>query len=245
MSARVVRSSVFRLLSFTLSVALLSGCASSARIDEVERVNMELRAVQADHTAQMADLKTDVRRLQGLIEEFQHSSSGKAAELEKTLQAVQSRVPPPPGVPEDLLNRDDSSLSGNSSPAAEMYRQNLQRLRGGQYDLARQGFEAFIQQNPGTAFTDNAYFWLGVIAEQQGQLDRAVSSYSDVFKKFPAEDMVPAAFFRLAETFNKLGSKGDALLTFQKLVDEFPRSAYASQAQTRIKELSPAKGGRR
>ena len=228
------------------------GC-SAGKVEQLEvqvrelKSNLtDLRTLQAQQSSDLNSIRAELRQFSGRMEEIQHVSVGKTQELEQTITQLKSRVPPPAGVPEDLLNQDEERIASTPGAAADLYRKSLQQIRTGDFDGALRGLTQFIQENPGTAFTDNALFWQGIAAEKQGQYDRAIVSYSEVFQKYPAEDMVPAALFSLAEAFDKLGSKSDAVLTLQKLVDEHPRSPYASKGRARLMELQgPPAGSRR
>ncbi|HQH28994.1 MAG TPA: tetratricopeptide repeat protein, partial [Oligoflexia bacterium] len=173
---------------------MLSGC-STKRLDDLDASVGELRRIQADHTAALDEIRADLRMLAGKVEQIERQTMGKTKELERSLQRLGTRVPPPPGVPEDLLTQDEEAIAAIAGPAAEMYRQALGFLRGGDIEESRKLFARFVDQNPGTAFTDNALFWLGIACTKLGQYDRAVVAFSEVFQKYPAEDMVPAALY--------------------------------------------------
>ena len=233
------------LCSFLVSLAV-AGCGSS-KIGELEqsvsalrRDLGDIRSIQAQQNTKIEEIKTEMRGLTGKVEEVQHTSVGKTQELEQTISKLQSRVPPPAGVPEQLLNQDDERIAPLNGAAADMYRQALSAVRTGDFVVARTTLEQFIEQNPGTAFTDNALFWFGVVNERLNQLDKAVASFSEVFQKYPAEDMVPAALYFLAETLVRMNSKNDAILTLQKLIDEHPKSEFAAQGRARIAQLQPS-----
>ena len=132
-----------------------------------------------------------------------------------------------------------------SGPSADQYKGALARLRGGDFEGAKGAFSAFIEQNPGTAFTDNGLFWLGICYSKLGQYDRAIVSFSDVFQSYPAEDMVPASLYYLAETFVKTNSHDDAILTLEKLREDHPKSKFAAKARKRIAEIKKLKRRRR
>ena len=197
----------------------------------------ELRGIQAEHTAAISEIRAEMRSLTGKIEEMQYISQGKAQELERTLRQLGSRVPPPPGVPEELLNKDEDKISSITGPAAEQYHSALAKLRAGDFSGARQLLSDFIDGNPGTAFTDNALFWLGITYGKLGQNDQAIVAFSDVFRTYPAEDMVPPALFYLADTFEKSGSREDAELTLEKLIEEYPRTSFANKGKTKLKRI--------
>jgi len=224
-----------------LSLFTLSACSGNkvAQLEKSTKDQMgDVRAMQAEHTASINELKAQIRELTGRVEELQHLSAGKTAALEESLQRFGSRVPPPEGVPVDLLSRDEERISGKSGEQADSYRVALLQLRTGEFERATTSFAQFVEQAPDTAFTDNALFWTGVCFDKMAQYDRAILSYNDVLQRFPAEDMVPFALARLADSFVKVGSYNDALLTLDKLIDEFPKHQLVSDARKRKAEIS-------
>ncbi len=237
-------------LSSATAVAI-GGCAD-ARVEKLEQTVRamktdlaDLRTLQAEHGTAINEMRNELRSVTGKVEEVQHVSVGKTQELEQTITRLQSRVPPPAGVPEELLNQDDEKIAPLTGGSADLYRQALAQIRTGDFEGAKASLQKFITDNPGTAFTDNALFWLGIVEDRMGANDRAVVNFSEVFQKYPAEDMVPPALYYLAESFAKMGSKQDAVLTLQKLVDEHPKSPFAARGRERLQELQPGSGRRR
>lgn len=231
----------FKMLCIVASCSLIIGCADGKKVRllkaELESEVRELRSVQAEHTASLNQIRSEMRQVSGQIEELQYLSQGKARELEKTIQQLGSRVPPPPGVPEDLLSNDQEKISRVNGEAADTFRTALNQMRSGDFEGAKGNLDSFILSNPGTAFTDNALFWLGIAHMKSGQYDRAIVSLSEVFQTYPAEDMVAASLFYLAEVFEKSGSRDDAMLTLEKLIDEHPRSEYSGKSKAKLRAL--------
>jgi TolA-binding protein len=220
------------------------GCSEGNHIEKLDQQVKsmhadiaDIRSIQANQSSDLSQIRVELRALTGRLEEIQHTSAGKAQELEQTITQLKSRVPPPSGVPEDLLDRDDERIASITGAAADSLRKGLGQVRAGDFDGAKQTLTDFVQANPGTAFTDNGLFWLGISYDKLGQYDRAIVSFSEVFQKYPAEDMVAPALYFLADSFLKLGSKQDAILTLQKLVDEQPKSPYAAQGREKLQEL--------
>lgn len=232
--------SVIKTIVVAGALTVLSGCGAG-RVNELEESMKsefsDVRAIQAQHTAQISELQAEIRTLQGKIEELGYVARGKTQELEDRLKTFGSRVPPPEGVPADLLAEDEERIGRNTGPAADAYRSGLEQMRIGDFEAARATFESFVAQNPDTTFSDNAHFWTGVALEKLGLYDRAIVSYSDVFRNYPAEDRAPVAMYRLAEVFLKIQSAEDAQLTLQKLIDDYPKSEYAARAKGRLQEL--------
>lgn len=217
----------------------LSGC-STERLDRLEAQIRDIRSTQADHSSSIDELRAGINQLSGKVEETRYTAVGKAQELESKLQRFGSRVPPPSGVPVELLEDDEKKISRNSGAAADLFRQGLGLLRSGDLEGAKSIFEQFLSENPDTTYSDNALFWIAICQSKLGQSDRAIVSYSDVVKKFPAEDRAAASLYSLGEEFVKMQSTNDAVLSFQKLVDDYPRSEFAGKSRARLAELRPA-----
>ncbi len=224
-----------------LPVLLLGSACSGGRITALEestkRDFRDVRSLQAETTASLNVIRQELRQMQGQIEELQHSSQGKAQQLEQSLRQLGSRVPPPEGVPAQLLTTDEEKIARITGASADEFKDALASLRAGDFAAANNLFSKFAAENPGTAFTDNALFWSGICNIKMGRYDQAVVSFSDVYQSYPAEDMVTPALFHLSVAFEKLGSKQDAIDTLQKLIDDHPSSALASKARTRIRTL--------
>lgn len=228
---------------FSLAVLSFSTACSSGKIEQdilaLKRDISDLRSMQAETTANLGEMQSELRGLNGKYEELQYSSTGKTKELEQTISQLNKRVPPPPGVPDDLLAQDEEKIAPLNGEAADSFKRALSLVRTGDFDGARQVLTTFVASNPGTAFTDNGLFWLGICYYKTGAADRAIVNFSEVFQKYPAEDMVAPALYFLAQSFNQIGSKEDAILTLQKLVDEYGNTAYGNKGRELLASLRP------
>lgn len=219
----------------------LTACSSS-KIDSLQKQLdadlSDLRQIQAQQTATISEIRNEVRQLSGQVEELQYVSQGKAKELERTLRQLGTRVPPPAGVPEELLTKDEERIASLQGEAADSFKSALNLLRTGDFTTSLDRFTEFIAANPGTAFTDNALFWQGINYVKLGKYDQGIISFSDVFQTYPAEDMVAPALFYLADAFSKKGEIEDAKITLKKLIDEHPKSSFAAKAKSEVRKLS-------
>lgn len=235
-----MKTSKFILILLPLLVA-----CSDARIDQLElKMTNDLRQMReeiAQQGNQIDELRGQVGAVTGKMEEAQHLATGRTTEIEENLRRLGARVPPPPPVPEDILLADEQLIGKQVGEASELFKAGLKQLREGEFANARDTFLRFVDENPDTAFTDNAFFWQGISYEGLGQLDRAVAAYSLGFQKFPAEDRVPANLFYLASVFQQLGQNKDAELTYEKLIDEHPKSEFADRGRKRLEQLKPVK----
>lgn len=241
-----MREKLRRRLLFAAAAAFCGGCAGGgSKLQSLEDSLSDLRALQAKQSAKVDELQLEIDKIKGSLDEIEFAVLGKTKELEQRLKRFGSRVPPPEGVPADLLNQDQERIARNTGEAAETFARALELLRAGDFPGAQELFQTFVDANPDTAFSDNALFWIGISLEKQGLYDRAVVAYSEVFQRFPAEDRVPAALFHLGGAFHKMDSVEEAKLTYQKLIDEHPRSSYAAKAKEELASLRGRASARR
>jgi len=230
-----------RIFSFLFISFFVFACADNKSIgllrNDYESDLRELRSLKAEQDAQLNEMRAQMRELNGQLEELQFKSQGRVKELEGTIQKLGTRVPPPAGVPRELLENDQRKIASAQGEAADIFKNALNQLRTGDFEAARDNFFSFAKNNPGTAYTDNALFWAGISCAKLGQSDRAIIAFSEVFQGYPAEDMTPAALFHLAKVFEQSGSRQDAVITLEKLVDEHPTSRFAVRAKPRIRSL--------
>jgi hypothetical protein len=96
-----------------IAISTLTGCAGGLEGD-VARLRASLsdmRSLQAEQGAQLAQLHADVRALQGKQEELEFVNTrhigGEVASLKGELSSLKGRVPPPVGVPARALEQDE------------------------------------------------------------------------------------------------------------------------------------------
>lgn len=71
---------------------------------------------------------------------------------------------------------------------------------------------------------------------------QSIKDYSELLAKFPDRSDNDIALYQLAKAYNLSGESLDAIDTLQKLVDDYPRSAYYLESLFRIAELNYSNG---
>ena len=111
---------------------------------------------------------------------------------------------------------------------------NLKRLK-----QAKEKLIDFIKNNPKTPLTDNAYFWLGVIYRDLGDLKRAEAVWRTLEERCKKEDMVdcnklPSAYLQLAKMYENTGNMNKAKEYYELILKEFPLSEEAELAKRKL-----------
>ena len=165
----------------------------------------------------LALLKEDLDRR---LTEF----DGRVGKLEKTLDDLQKKSTEAAAKPAEL------------SPEA-LYQQGIDTFKGGNPQKARESLSKFVTQYPNHELAANAHYWMGETYYTEKMYEQAILEFEKVIKNYPGKEKVPAAMLKQAMAFKELGDKPSAKYVLKKLVDQFPKSAEAGPAKTKLKEL--------
>ena len=109
--------------------------------------------------------------------------------------------------------------------------------REGDIETARKLWTEYLEKNPGTALAVSVELNLLGLDRQAGKLEEVKTGLEKQLEEGAArslpEDVV---LYELAQTLDALGRGSEAQETFQRLVDDHPRSPYAFEARRRLQE---------
>lgn len=105
-----------------------------------------------------------------------------------------------------------------------------------QYAQATTGFNTFLTQYPQSSFTTNVHYWLGDLYLAQGQPDDASQQYRMVVNDTTATQR-PDAMLKLGTILLAYGDSAHAKQLFQALIQQYPNTSAATQAQARLKNM--------
>ncbi len=90
------------------------------------------------------------------------------------------------------------------------------------YGLAKQSFQAWLQNFPDHELALDARFWLAESLYQQGENREAANRFLEVYKSAPAGRKAPDALMKLGVSLAALGERDAACATFSELENKFP-----------------------
>ena len=108
----------------------------------------------------------------------------------------------------------------------------------GQYELAIVGFQTFLKFFPRHGSADDAQLNIGNSLFNAGKFREAVNEYQRVISDYPKTDSVPAAYYKLGQSYMQLKQPDLARKAFEALTQNHPTAneAYlAKQALERLK----------
>jgi len=213
----------------------------------IQNLRMQVDALQirqdrlVEEMVTQSDLRQYKAYLGSRLDEYQQQAqtiSAQLNDLSQRLTGVAQRV-------DEMKYKAkaspeaDTSAAGDSVAAEprQLYDQAYLDLSRGNFDLAKNGFEEYLRLYPDTELADNALYWLGEADYVQHNYENAIKRFQEVEQKYPQGNKVPAALFKIGLCQVQLKQKQKAKETFRRLIDQYPGSPEAAQAQDRLKEL--------
>lgn len=134
-------------------------------------------------------------------------------------------VPPPSGAP--LI-----------SPQ-RMFDNAYSDYTAGQFEIAIQGFTAFIASFPKSDKADDAQLNIGnaLYSMQPGKYREAVEAFQKVISNYPQSDSVPIAYYKMGLAYTELKQLDLARKAFESVIEKYPTAYEAILAKQRLDGL--------
>ena len=225
-----------------LAALLTIGCGSE---EELRRVEQEV-----------GDLKLEVFKLRQVVEDgnkkalSDQQAAAEARTQDRRFQAdLQDSLRQVQDTTRALNNRLNSQQPNvGSRPATEpqpstvaederAFNAAVLDYNRGNYPLAAEGLELFLNTYRQSAKRPEALFFLGLCYYNQRAFDKAQSAFDRIIKDHAASPQFLPAKLKRAQCLLKQGLKPAAVIAFRELVDGFSGSAEARTAQQELSDL--------
>jgi tol-pal system protein YbgF len=220
---------------------------------EQRRLRTELAGLRT-LTEQSADvasrLRADIQAQLSQVAENTQVLSDRLEDTGRRISNLPSKLryvtpPPPVSAPPDTANKNsspaDSAKPEAAQPAAgdaqQIYDAAYQDLVKGMYDIARQGFQQYLQMEPEGALADNAHYWIGESHYSQKNYGQAIEAFNVVLEKFAEGDKAPSAMLKLGYAQLASGKRAEGRKNLEALIKKFPQSNEANLAKARLREM--------
>jgi len=198
-------------------------------------------------------LETDVRRLNGQLEEALEALRQLEAQTLERYVDIDRRLAAGDGVggstgeggsPGGALSEANDSQktvqSPNTSPAVDAeageeaaYRAAYELVRLKEFDDAVTAFEGFLAEFPFGRYAPNAHYWMGelylVIAPPDPELAR--QNFKLLLDQYPADAKVPDALYKLGRVQFIKGNRQRSREYLDEVIREYPSHAAAQLAR--------------
>jgi len=95
----------------------------------------------------------------------------------------------------------------------------------GDYDLAEQSFQAWLEAFPSDPQAADARFWLGESHLQQGEYSEAANTFLSVYRDSPDSNKGPDALVKLGVSLAALGERDASCATFSEVARRYPNAS--------------------
>jgi tol-pal system protein YbgF len=213
--------------------------------DQVAKSNLILNRVSAAlenqtsgaNSSQQAVLQ-EIRNLSGKIDDTATRISALAQQINDLI--VQSMA----------LSQGSSNQGGGLSSSDSIYTQAYNDFVQGNFDLAVQGFTAYLGSSPNGDKAAAAQYYIGDSYLNQQKLPQAVSAFTRVVNDYPGSTQTPSALYRRAQAELALQETENAISDFKSVIERFPSAPESDMAKDQLQKLGvgaskPAGGTRR
>lgn len=224
-----------------------------------QEVMTALRKIQADHSAEMMELKDRIRVLSGQTEELRkdltvlsRATQSKDEEIKEKLDRASFKI----NFVENFLGigKKDAPVEGSEknsrsnnhrqkeTPDGKTERESLysaayETFKEGKYEKAAAEFQNFLKLHPRTEYSGNAQFWLAECYYNEQKYEQAILEYEKVVKEYPEGNKVPYALLKQGLAFHQLGDKTSARMILQQIIRDYPNTNQARMARTQLLEI--------
>lgn len=225
----------------------------SGRIDEQAGTS---RKALADQRLLIEGMTDTVRTLREKSDDTNVRLSSITQELESIRQTIASQpvapaaltappvdpaadpaaAAPPSTVPGPAPTPATATPPPNVSPQ-RTYDSAYSDYAAGQYDLAIVGFQTFLKFFPRHMNADDAQLNIGNALYNSGKYREAVTEYQRVISDYPKTDSVPAAYYKLGQTYMALKQNDLARKQFETIMQTYATSSEATLAKQALERL--------
>jgi len=211
-----------------------------------------MKNLMDQNTDTMNKVGSAVNSLQGLIQKQQGDSathgdqlSGQIQALNDSIDELKARLAKVSKQLEDMQSAQQSLAAQQAQQAQQaaapppdvLYNNALRDFNAAKNDLAVQEFRDYIKYYPNTDLAGNAYYYLADIEYRQGNYQQAAKDYDEVLQNFPSGNKAAAAQLKKGFALIEMGQKDDGVNELRHVIQRYPRSPEATQAQDKLRKL--------
>lgn len=227
--------------------------AVTTKIDDQTGAN---RKAFADQKLLIDNVVEGVRVLREKADDTNVRLSTVSQELEAVRQAIASGPSPmaaaaapgqepgaagePGGAPGGAPTAPVPTTPAGSAPfisPQRMYDNAYSDYMGAQFDLAIQGFNAYIASFPKSDLADDAQLNIGNAHYAAGKYREAADAFQKVITNYPQSNTLPVAYYKMGLTYTELKQLDLARKAFETVMQKYPSAPESFLAKQRLDGL--------
>jgi tol-pal system protein YbgF len=222
------------------------------QVQNLKKIMGSIQTNQADLNEKLDLLHKDVSSLNENLKDSRDSMSGLSAKMDDLGSALGSKVASLDRSLADRLQQDaverkrieqkqqnleqEVQAVQTAPKPSELFHQARIQMSQGQYDLAAQGFQVYLEKYPKGEMVDLATYHLGDALYAQEKWEEAARSYAVVLDRYRKSDVTPAARLRYAMCLIKLQAHLDEAKRYlESIPQDFPQTPEAKKSAEILK----------
>jgi tol-pal system protein YbgF len=212
----------------------------------VEELRKATQQNLAQNNNRLESMTTQIQALSESLEEAKVRIAKLSEQVAQTQNIIQTLNTPPPAAEGTggTGPGGEAKLPASVPDADTLYNSGRSYYSGGQYQLAAQAFQEYLQYYGETDRASNAQFFIGDSYYSQKDFKQAIEEYDKCIERYPKGNKAMAAQLKKGFALVELGEKAAGVRELRSLIQRYPKSSEASLARQRLKQLGITVAGR-
>lgn len=188
-----------------------------------------LRGMRADQRSINREIETLIQTLASRVSDSDMHTRRLVQKLDEVNRLVT-----------EIISNRDSTLIPHTfdvNDPMKLYEQSYLDFSRGETELARMGFQQYLELYPNTSLADNALYWVGESYLVENQPDSALAAFTRLDALHPDSPKNGAALLKRALILAARGEPDESGKLLEKLLRTFPGTPEANQATMKLEEL--------
>ena len=191
-----------------LIILLVVSCTTVETVSPPEQINVDI------YKEQLKDLKKKTQFLEEEITLLKNELSlVKDKFTEKTV---------------DYILTDSERLA---------YQESFELIRQGDYEAAQIAFSNYIKSYQGSAFIDDAKFWLAESFYAQGNYIKALEIFENIQSQHPKSEKIMESILKSGFCYYELRNFEKSLTIFKQIITDYPNSSVSRLATEKLNTI--------
>jgi tol-pal system protein YbgF len=201
----------------------------------------------------IADMKVGLDEVKQQLSVLSERMEASDVQMSRRIGALEGRLPPgssptsigsrPSSLPPSQTPQASSSPgeSPGSTPAVgppeakRLYQAALSDYQRGKFDLAAQGFRAYLAQAPHGDVADTAQYYLGESLYSAKDYRSAIAEFERLVQDFPQSPQAPSALLKTGYAYYEVKDGVQGRRALRTLVEKYPTSKEAKLAEEKLR----------
>ncbi len=204
-------------------------------LDSLGLARQALRTLDTKMGLDLTEVQRRLVETQELVGQSQRRITDLKTQLDNRAEQRDAAIASSPVAHSDSTSPAPPS---NAASADQMYQGALQLYRRGSIATARSAWLEFLKTYPNHPLVPDAVYYVGETYEASAP-DSALARYGEVRAKYPQSPRAPTALYKIGLIAERRKDSATARATYQRVMQEYPRSEEADLARERLASLKP------